>query len=127
MLKLSAHIFYGYLRLTEKWLHSKKDPVVMTLFKQAEQEVKFAKELFKIWGDEASNGRLELGEVVLPMIATGLMRQKADIGKVMSALVEPGNAVGSKKQVTVLDFVKIFKANPFIDRTVESMKTLIKA
>jgi hypothetical protein len=88
LLKISAKLFYGYLRLTEKWMQ-RGDKERLGVFRQPEREVKFAKELFKIW-DESSNGRLEIREVVLPMIANGLMRQRGDINKVMRALVEPG-------------------------------------
>jgi hypothetical protein len=31
-----------------------------------------------------------------------------------------------KVNVTIVDFVKIFKTNPFIDRTIEAMKVIIK-
>ncbi len=31
-----------------------------------------------------------------------------------------------KVAVTIVDFVQIFKTNPFVDRTIEAMKTIIK-
>jgi|LauGreDrversion4_2_1035121.scaffolds.fasta_scaffold97631_3 hypothetical protein len=31
-----------------------------------------------------------------------------------------------KVNVTIVDFVKIFKTNPFVDRTIEAMKSIIK-
>jgi Ca2+-binding EF-hand superfamily protein len=92
-------------------------------FNQREQDVQFAKELFKIW-DEYSNGRLDIGELALPMIGMGLIQSRQSILKLMAAL-SVGDAP-EKVNVTIVDFVKIFKTNPFIDRTIEAMKVIIK-
>ena len=92
-------------------------------FNQREQDVQFAKELFKIW-DEYSNGRLDIGELALPMIGMGLIQSRQSILKLMAAL-SVGDAP-EKVNVTIVDFVKVFKTNPFIDRTIEAMKVIIK-
>ena len=92
-------------------------------FNQREQDVQFAKELFKIW-DEYSNGRLDIGELALPMIGMGLIQSRQSILKLMAAL-SVGDAP-EKVNVTIVDFVKIFKTNPFIDRTIEAMKVIIQ-
>lgn len=58
------------------------------------------------------------------MIGMGLIQSRQNILKLMSAL-SVGDAP-EKVNVTIVDFVKIFKTNPFIDRTIEAMKVIIK-
>ncbi len=57
------------------------------------------------------------------MIGMGLIKSRANIMKLMNGA---GNEGLEKLNVTIVDFVKIFKTNPFVERTVESMRSIIK-
>ena len=92
-------------------------------FNQRENDVQFAKELFHIW-DENGNGSLDIGELALPMIGMGIINSRENIMKLIKAL-SIGDAP-EKVQVTIVDFVQIFKTNPFVDRTIEAMRAIIK-
>ena len=59
------------------------------------------------------------------MIGMGLIQSRQNILKLMAAL-SVGDAPPEKANVTIVDFVKVFKTNPFIDRTIEAMKAIIK-
>ena len=58
------------------------------------------------------------------MIGMGIINNKESIMKLMKALSK--GDIPERVQVTIVDFVKIFKTNPFVDRTIEAMRTIIK-
>jgi hypothetical protein len=89
--------------------------------------------LFKIW-DENDLGKLDLEELTLPLIALGLISGKQSINKLLKSLhghnhqavaeASPSqhHHIPVKTNITIIDFVKIFKTNPFVDKTLESIK-----
>ena len=66
------------------------------------------------------------------MIALGLISGKQSINKLLKSLHGNNQAAETspsqhlnipvKTNITIIDFVKIFKTNPFVDKTLESIK-----
>jgi hypothetical protein len=84
LLKISPAILTQFSILTEKWLriHSNKN---LDLFLKSQNDVEFAKQLFKIW-DENDSGKLDLEELTLPLIALGLVDDTVFVQKLMRCL-----------------------------------------
>jgi Ca2+-binding EF-hand superfamily protein len=61
--------------MTQSWMKSHHNTKNLKKFNLRENDVNFAKDLFKIW-DENSNGKLEIGELALPMIGIGLIQSR---------------------------------------------------
>jgi hypothetical protein len=75
-----------------------------------------------------------LEELTLPLIALGLISGKQSINKLLKSLhghnhqavaeasPSQNHHIPVKTNITIIDFVKIFKTNPFVDKTLESIK-----
>ncbi len=57
----------------------------LATFTQPQNNIEFAKDLFKIW-DEDESGKLDLEELTLPLIALGLVNDTSFVKQLMKSL-----------------------------------------
>lgn len=116
LLKIPPRIFTNFVRMTESWMNH-HDNSNLSSFIQPQSDIEFAKELFKIW-DENDTGKLNLEELTLPLIALGLINDTTFIMRLLKSISNRGSSkagnMPEKTDITIVEFVKIFKNNPFV-------------
>jgi Ca2+-binding EF-hand superfamily protein len=95
--------------------------------KNNRKHIEFATNLFISFDDDGS-GIIEADEIIKPLIALGLSTNSNFTIKLMQALV-PENASKNEEdlQLTLKDFVRIFKSDRLSERVTELIKEEFKA
>lgn len=124
LLKIPPKIFANFVKMTQLWMESHRNEN-FDKFMQPQNDLIFAKDLFRIW-DENDTGKLNIEILTLPLISLGLINDTRFITKLLNSL-QSGAKKSLKNQtvITIIDFAKIFKSNPFVEKVIDVIKNIV--